>query len=153
MSSTAYTGTYGVILSKNCGVKSQWYMGFICPYVLFGYVARKHKLNNLMLKHCIYFGGYFVTAWPHGLMNNLYFTLAYFVMQAFKRVLRIPTVFDLIYFFWKMPCYTYFFFLKCHLRVKIQKFSLTHSEREDLIGYRINFSGSTLQNISHFFYF
>ena len=41
MSSTAYTGTYGVILSKNCGVKSQWYMGFICPYVLFGYVARK----------------------------------------------------------------------------------------------------------------
>ena len=41
MSSTAYAGTYGVILSKNCGVKSQWYMGFICPYVLFGYVARK----------------------------------------------------------------------------------------------------------------
>ena len=41
MSSTAYDGTYGVILSKNCGVKSQWYMGFICPYVLFGYVARK----------------------------------------------------------------------------------------------------------------
>ena len=30
MSSTAYAGTYGVILSKNCGVKSQWYMGFIC---------------------------------------------------------------------------------------------------------------------------
>ena len=71
-------------------------------------------------------------------------------MQAFKRVLLFPSVFDLIYFFWKMPYYTYFFFLKCHLRVKIQKFSLTHSEREDLIDYRINFSGSTLQNISFF---
>ena len=21
---------------KNCGVKSQWYMGFICPYALWG---------------------------------------------------------------------------------------------------------------------
>ena len=51
-----------------------------------------------------------------------------------------------------MPYYTYFFFLKCHLCVKIQKFSLTDSDREDLINYQMNFSGNTLQNISFFLF-
>ena len=31
------------------------------------------------------------------------------------------------YFFMKMPYYPYFFTLKCHLCVKIQKFFLAHS--------------------------
>ena len=48
-----YTGTYGVILSKNCWVKSQWYVEFICPYVLWG-SKENLKLYYRMLKHCIY---------------------------------------------------------------------------------------------------
>ena len=53
---------YGVILSKNCGVKSEWYMGFICPHELWG-SKESLKLYNLMLKSCIYnlyLWGYFV---------------------------------------------------------------------------------------------
>ena len=45
--------TYGVILFKNCGVKSQLYMGLICPYELLG-SKESLKLYNRMLKHCIY---------------------------------------------------------------------------------------------------
>ena len=53
MSCTAYTGTSGVVLSKNCRVKSQWNVGFICPYVLWD-SKENVKLYYRMLKHCIY---------------------------------------------------------------------------------------------------
>ena len=49
----AVLNTYGVILSKNCAVNSEWYMGFICPHELWGSKERL-KLYNRMLKHCIY---------------------------------------------------------------------------------------------------
>ena len=57
-------------------------------------------------------------------------------IQAFKRTLLFPTFLIcsyLPYFFLKMPYYPYFFTVKCHLRVKIQKYFLDRLARSDFI--------------------
>ena len=116
----------------------------VCLYVLCGHLLGKGWPLGSRL-WCLLW----VCHFPIGILGQVWYLI---VSIPDLCTFTYFQVFDLIYFFWKMPYYTYFFFLKFHLCVIIQKFSLTHSEREDLIDYRINFSVSTLQNISFFLF-